>query len=281
MQTGHERAPSDERRAGSCARPTGRVLDRLVLTRGRPPLFPARMRQASNPSAAYSLSSPNHPDPSVKPRTNAEWLSALNAGGEIQGAALSELRAYLVRVAAYALRRYHGVPGQAASGDVAPLAEDSAQDALSALLEHLHEFRGDSRFTTWAYKFAVHAALVAVRREGWARRSLDSLLEGPDLVDRVDRAAGMESDPQRRALQAELLAALRDAIETELTTRQRQALTAIVFDEVPLDELARHWGSNRNALYKLLHDARRKLKARLATRGYDVQEMLNAFGQDR
>jgi RNA polymerase sigma-70 factor, ECF subfamily len=214
----------------------------------------------------------------VKPHTNEEWLSALNAGGEIQEAALSELRAYLVRVASYAVRRYHGGPGQA---DVAPLAEDSAQDALSALLEHLHEFRGDSRFTTWAYKFAVHAALVAVRREGWARRSLDSVLEGPDLVDRVVRAAGTESDPQRRALQAEMLAALRDAIETELTTRQRQALTAIVFDEVPLDELTRHWGSNRNALYKLLHDARRKLKACLATRGYDVQEMLNAFGQER
>jgi RNA polymerase sigma-70 factor, ECF subfamily len=217
----------------------------------------------------------------VKPRTNAEWLSALNAGGEMQAAALSELRAYLVRAAAYAIRRYHRVPGQSAPRDVAPLAEDSAQDALSALLQHLHEFRGDSRFTTWAYKFAINAALVAARRERWSRRSPDSLLEGPDLVDRVSRAPGAEFDPQRRALQAEMLAALRDAVETELTTRQRQALTAIVFDEVPLDELARHWGSNRNALYKLLHDARRKLKARLGARGYDVEEILDAFGQDR
>lgn len=217
----------------------------------------------------------------MKERTNAEWLGALNAGGEMQAAALSDLRVYLVRAAAYAIRRYHGVPGQTAPRDVAPLAEDSAQDALSALLEHLHEFRGDSRFTTWAYKFAINAALVAVRRERWGRRPLDSLLEGPDLVDRVSRAAAADFDPQRRALQAEMLAALRDAVETELTTRQRQALTAIVFDEVPLDELARHWGSNRNALYKLLHDARRKLKTRLGARGYDVQEILDAFDRDR
>jgi len=208
-------------------------------------------------------------------RTNAEWLNALTGSGEPLNLALSDLRRYLVRAAAYALRRL----GRGRSADTDPLAEDSAQDALSALLQRLHEFRGDSRFTTWAYKFAVHAALVAARRERWSRLSLDSVLQGPDLTQRLWPETAEELDPQQRALQGEVLATLREAVATQLTTRQRQALTAIVFDEVPLDELARHWGSNRNALYKLLHDARRKLKAHLASRDLDVQEMLELFGR--
>jgi len=207
----------------------------------------------------------------MKARTNAEWLSALNGSGEPQNVALADLRGYLLRAATYALRRQ----GHVGSAGTNPLAEDSAQEALSALLQHLHEFRGDSRFTTWAYKFAVHAALVGARRERWSLRRLDSILRGPDLTERL--VAGTAIDPQRLALQGEMIAALREAVDTQLTTRQRQALTAIVFDEVPLDELARHWGSNRNALYKLLHDARRKLKAYLASRDLDVRAMLEVF----
>jgi RNA polymerase sigma-70 factor (ECF subfamily) len=216
----------------------------------------------------------------MKVRTNAEWLSALNAGGETQTVALLELRAYLLRAASYALRRYRRALPDLSPADTDQLAEDAVQDALSALLEHLHEFRGDSRFTTWAYKFAINAALVAARRARGGRVPLDRLLEKPDLLQRLGRAIGVASDPQRRAMQGEMLVALREAIEVDLSTRQRQALTAIVFDEVSLDELVRHWGSNRNALYKLLHDARRKLKASLRTRGFDAQEMLNVFSED-
>ena len=208
-------------------------------------------------------------------RTNAEWLSALTGSGEPQSLALSDLRRHLLRAATYTLRRQ----GHIGSAGVDHLAEDSAQEALSGLLQHLHEFRGESRFTTWAYKFAVHAALVAVRREQWSRVSLDSVLEEGKLTERLFPDAVEPLDPQRRALQGEMLAALRNAVDTQLTPRQRQALTAIAFDEVPLDELARHWGSNRNALYKLLHDARRKLKAHLASRGLDIQAMLDVFGR--
>jgi RNA polymerase sigma-70 factor, ECF subfamily len=214
----------------------------------------------------------------MKARTNAEWLIALKADGQPQTAALSDLRAYLLRAARYALSRHRNAL-RLAPVDVDQLAEDSAQEALASLLERLHEFRGESRFTTWAYKFAIHAALVAARRE--RRVPLDRLLDTPDLVARLGTASGALHDPQRRALQGEMLAALREAIEAHLTPRQRQALTAIVFDDVPLDELARHWRSNRNALYKLLHDARRKLKAALRTRGFDAKEMLDAFTEDR
>jgi RNA polymerase sigma-70 factor, ECF subfamily len=214
-------------------------------------------------------------------RTNDEWLVALRSAGERQTAALSDLRGYLVRAALYALHRARGPLGDVAPTDLAQLAEDAAQDALSAILEHLEQFRGESRFTTWAYKFAINAALVAARRERWGRVRLDRLLEGPDLVERVGFPPDPSADPQRRVLQEEMLAALREGIERHLTSRQRQALTAIVFEQVPLDELARHWGSNRNALYKLLHDARRRLKTHLRERGFEATEILDAFGHDR
>ena len=217
----------------------------------------------------------------MKARSNAEWLVALRSGGEAQTAALSDLRAYLLRAALYTLYRSRSHLRAGAPSDIEELAEDCAQDALSGILEHLPEFRGASRFTTWAYKFAVNAAFVAARRERWSRVSLERLLEGPDLAGRVDSVSDASADPERRALQAEIVAAIRQGIETHLTPRQRQALTAIVFEEVPLDELARHWGSNRNALYKLLHDARRKLKTHVLQRGFDAKDVLDVFGGGR
>jgi len=214
----------------------------------------------------------------MTPRTNAEWLTALKSDGEAQAAALSDLRPYLLRVARYALHGRRHTLQHLAGTDVEQLAEDCAQDALSAILAHLEAFRGESRFTTWAYTFAVNAALMAARRERWGRISLTPLLDNSDLVERMAAASDLSSDPHRRAVQREIVATLQDGIETHLTKRQRQALTAVVFDEIPLDELARHWGTNRNALYKLLHDARRKLKAYLRERGVDPKGMLDVFG---
>jgi RNA polymerase sigma-70 factor (ECF subfamily) len=217
----------------------------------------------------------------MKTRTNEQWLMALKSDGEQQTAALSDLRAYLVRAALYTLHRRRNALQQLASTDIEQLAEDCAQDAVSAILGHLDQFRGDSRFTTWAYKFAVNTALNAARRERWGRVPLDQLLGSPDLVDQIGLTSEALSDPQRRALQGEILAAVRQGIEIHLTKRQRQALTAIVFEEIPLDELARHWRSNRNALYKLLHDARRKLKAHLRDRGFGAKEIVDVFSSDR
>ena len=215
----------------------------------------------------------------MKTRTNEEWLRALKSDGDRQMAALSDLRAYLLRAARYTLQRKRSTVRQLASTDIEQLAEDCAQEAVPAVLSQLDAFRGDSRFTTWAYKFAVNAALSAARRERWGQLPLAELL-GPDVVERIGMASAAPADPQRRALQEELLAAVREGIEMHLTPRQRQALTAIVFDEIPLDELARHWTSNRNALYKLLHDARRKLKAHLRARGFDSREVADAFTRD-
>jgi len=217
---------------------------------------------------------------SVNARSNAEWLTALKADDDTQARALSDLRAFLLRAALYALHRHRSALPHLGSADIAHLAEDCAQEAVSAILEHLHGFRGESRFTTWAYKFAINAALVAARRERWGRVRLDQVLDVRDLGERIGGGRDASSDPHRRALQRQMLAALRQGIEGHLTERQRQAVMATAFEGVPLDELARHWGSNRNALYKLLHDARRKLKAHLRERGFDVKEMLHVLNED-
>lgn len=207
-------------------------------------------------------------------RTNADWLRALRAGGDEQTAALEDLRAHLVRAARYALVR----GGRVAHGAVDPTAEDCAQEALVAILARLDDFRGDSRFTTWAYAFAVNMALVASRREAWRRVSLDALLARAASSAWIETADTQAAGPEQSARRAEAWAVIREVIDLELTDRQRQALKAVVVDDVPLDELVRHWGSNRNAIYKLLHDARRRLKSRLESRGLEARDVLALFG---
>jgi RNA polymerase sigma-70 factor (ECF subfamily) len=217
----------------------------------------------------------------VKARSNAEWLAALKSSGVEQAAAIVDLRIYVLRAATYALRRGGGHLGLMSPAEVHQLGEDCAQDALLGVLQHLDEFRGESRFTTWVYSFAINTALVAARRERWKRVPLEQVIQNPALDARLAAPERAPADPARRALQAETLAAIREAIDHHLSERQRQALKAIVFEGVPLDELARHWGSNRNAIYKLLHDARRKLKARLEARGLSVTETLGLFEANR
>jgi RNA polymerase sigma-70 factor (ECF subfamily) len=217
------------------------------------------------------------PTAPVRARTNDEWVRELSAGGEEQAAALGDLRAYLLRAARYALQRHRGHLAHVSPADLDQMAEDCAQEALLAILDHVKDFRGDSRFTTWAYKFAINMALVARRREAWKHVSLDALLEQAGSSKWLAEAQTAAGDPEQTARRAEAWAAIRGIIEDDLTDRQRQALKAIVADGVPLDELVRHWGSNRNAAYKLLHDARRKLKSRLEARGFAPREILALF----
>ena len=211
-------------------------------------------------------------------RSNAEWLRDLTAGGHVQASALQDLRAYLLRAARFALRRRLGGDRAAA---IDQLAEDCAQDALLAILARLDGFRGDSRFTTWAYTFAVHTALVAARREGWKHVSLDALLDGPAVRESLAFADAGAEAPGRAAQRAEAWTVVQRVIDQELTDRQRQAMKALVIDEVPLDELVRHWSSNRNAVYKLLHDARRRLRTALVRRGFEPKDVLALFAARR
>jgi len=193
---------------------------------------------------------------------SAQWLSALQDTGPVRDAALARLHALLVRVARSELRRREGrhpVTGP----ELDDLAHQAAGDALLAITSKIAEFRGESRFTTWAYKFAVLEVSAKLGRHFW-QRPATTLRDGQwdQLPDRL----GM--GPDRLAEQAELLAALRRAVEEQLTGRQRQVFIAIVVDGIPLDALAVQLGSNRNALYKTMFDARRKLRAVLVANGY-------------
>ncbi len=219
----------------------------------------------------------------MEPRTNQEWLRDLSANGENQAAAIADLRNILLRAALYFFNRNLGDFAGLSHDEILQRAEDCAQDALIAVINHLADFRGDSKFTTWAYKFAINMALMAARRERWKEVSIDQLsASSEDSFSEwilKDNPEGIS--PEQSASQAELRKIIRDAIEQDLTEKQRQILILMVFKEVPLDEVVHYLGSNRNAVYKLLHDARRKLKSTLQAHGFEVDETLALFGTTR
>jgi RNA polymerase sigma-70 factor (ECF subfamily) len=213
-------------------------------------------------------------------RTNQEWLQDLNAAGATQEAAIADLRDLLLRAALYFFSRNLSDFERNNGDEISQRAEDCAQDALIAVMNHLSDFRGDSKFTTWAYKFAINTALMAARRERWKGVSLDALAssgEGdflePVLQDHSDGAA-----PEASAMQGEVRRIIQDVIRHDLTDKQRDVISMMVFNEVPLDEVVRHFGTNRNAVYKMLHDARRKIKSSLQEHGFEIGEMLSLFG---
>jgi len=170
--------------------------------------------------------------------------------------------------------------GELSRDEILQRAEDWAEDALIAVLSHLSDFRGDSKFSTWAYKFAINLSLMAARRERWKGVSLDELSEtGEEAVsDWLTRDKSDGSAPEESAMQEELRGIIRQVIDHELTEKQRQVLLLMVFNEVPMDEVVRHFGTNRNSVYKMLHDARMKLKSGLQAHGFDVGETLALFG---
>jgi RNA polymerase sigma-70 factor (ECF subfamily) len=204
----------------------------------------------------------------MRERTNEEWLSDLR--GPEQSAALADLRAFLVRGLRYALVSYSNVD------DV--LIEDFAQDALLRILGALDTFRGESKFTTWAQKIAVRVAFTELRRRRWQDVSLDDIVDAHDLDFVPDMMIDPSAGPDRQATQRIFLETLQRLIATELTDKQRKALVAVRIQGMPLEEVARRMGTNRNALYKLLHDARQKLKRKMVEEGLTPEEVLAAFG---
>lgn len=203
-------------------------------------------------------------------RTNDEWLNALRSA--TPDAALSDLRSLLLR----GLRGALGNRDDVAATDL----EDFAQDALLKIMASLDGFRGESRFTTWAQKIAVHTALTELRRKRWRDWSLDKMAEGPagEPIDYTPQFLVDPADtPEQQAVQQTLLEVVRRAVAEKLTERQRIALTAIRVQGIPMDQVAAELGTNRNALYKLLHDARMRLKNELAATGLSADEILAAF----
>jgi RNA polymerase sigma-70 factor, ECF subfamily len=196
-----------------------------------------------------------------------EWVDALRDEGPRRDAAIARLHELLLRAARFEVNRRQATLPHLRGGSLDDLAVQSADDALVAVLAKLDDFRGDSRFTTWAYKFALLEAAVRLRRLSWQGREVP--LE-PAAWERLDAGP---SSPQAGAETHELLAAVRGAIDTELTPHQREVLVAVALNEVPIDVLADRLGSTRGALYKTLHDARQKLRRHLADQGLAIEEV--------
>jgi RNA polymerase sigma-70 factor (ECF subfamily) len=205
-------------------------------------------------------------------RTNEQWIAALR--GEERDKALADLRAVLVRGLKAALTGSVG-------SDLDPAAiEDFAQDALVKILHNLDSFRGESRFTTWAQKIAVRVAFTELRRKQWRDVSLQDLVSRHDATKiRLDTLADPLPTPEQLMSQQVMLAMLERFIVEELTDRQRRALVAVEIDKMPLEEVARRMGTNRNALYKLLHDARWRLKKRIIAEGLTPRDVLVVFSE--
>jgi RNA polymerase sigma-70 factor (ECF subfamily) len=195
---------------------------------------------------------------------SASWVRALGGAGAEHDQAVERLHALLLRAAAGEVARRRASAGQPLAG-LEDLATQAADDALMAILTKLHTYRGDSRFTTWAYKFALLEAAAAMRKRAWYGRELPLEADGWARLPDDGRVS-----PAGQAETSELIGAIRDAIAEVLTPHQRGVLIALTLNDVPIDVLAERRGTTRNALYKTLHDGRRKLRARLAEDGHVV-----------
>jgi RNA polymerase sigma-70 factor (ECF subfamily) len=199
-------------------------------------------------------------------RPSEPLLDALRQTGPVRNAALGELHALLLRGAHHELRRRSEALARVSHGEIDDLAHQAADDAMAAILAKLDSFRGESRFTTWAYKFVLLEAGVKARRRAWHGREIT--LEDESWRHIADTAPSV----QQTVEDSDLLRAIVEAIGSTLTPHQREVFSALALNGVPIDVLAERLNTTRGALYKTLHDARRKLRATLADAGYDLHD---------
>ena len=199
-----------------------------------------------------------------------EWLRALRSDADGHAEAVARLHQLLLRAARFEIARRRPTLPHLRGNELEDIAAEAADDALVSVLRRLDDFRGASRFTTWAYKFALLEAAVKLRRREWQGREVP--LE-PDTWEIFPSGA---LGPAAATEQSELLAAVQAAIADALTPHQRSVLMALAVNGVPIDVLAERLNTNRGALYKTLHDARRKLRRHLTERGFTLDDWLEA-----
>ena len=237
-QLGNRRAP-----------PTGRR--QLASTRGIEP--------NGGREPARHLDGPSQP-----------WIDRLSPHNPERAAAIEELHALLLRATRFEVNRRRAAFSHLGVNDYDDIAHQSADDALVAVLSKLGDFRGESRFTTWAYKFALLEAGARVRRRAWQGR------EVPIEPDVWSLIADDAPTPERDLETKELFVAVNEAIRSDLTPRERAVLVAVTLNDVPIDVLAERLQTTRGALYKTIHDARRKLRAALAGNGFSLGEYMGS-----
>lgn len=206
----------------------------------------------------------------MRERTNEEWLSELQNVGKREEA-LADLRAILLRGLQRGLTDYVRTSGP----EFQPLAEDFTQEALLKILANLDTFKGNSKFTTWAHKIAIRVALTELRRARWKNRSLDEMTS--DETPYVFAPTDKKRRPDQMTEQGDLVQKVLTLIEEELTDKQRQAMELVPMGGLPIEVAAQQMGMKRNAMYKLIHDARVKLKSRLEEEGMNSADILASF----
>ena len=207
-------------------------------------------------------------------RENADWLADLKSEGEQREAALRDLREILMRILPRALSRWME-PGDP---HFDPFLEDVAQETLLRVLDRLETFEGRSKFTTWVYTIAIRIALSELRLRKWKEASLEYLESGMEPGSMpYKRFTDDQPNPESSMARRKAVQQVMKAIEEALTPRQRTAMVAVIIEGVPLTVVADRLDTNRNALYKLMHDARLKLKQHLESEGYPPEELLKIF----
>jgi RNA polymerase sigma-70 factor, ECF subfamily len=223
-------------------------------------VLPPNVDSTASSSVASAEAAPLDPE-------SREWLRSLRATGREHDEAVARLHALLLRAARFECARRRPTLPHLRGNDLDDIANHAADDALVSILARLDTFRGASRFTTWAYKFALLEAAVKLRRRGWQGREVPLEPESWGLFS----SAG--AGPGESAEQSELLDTLQQAIGEQLTPHQRRVLVALALNGVPIDVLAERLNTTRGALYKTLHDARRKLRAQLDELGLSLETL--------
>jgi len=210
-------------------------------------------------------------------RENQDWLTDLNSSGEPREVALADLHGILLRILPNALSRYL----EPTSSHFDVFMEDVAQETLLRVLDRLDTFQGRSKFTTWVYKIAINVALSELRLRKWTEVSLDGLNEGRD-PDQMPAEVFESSTPQPETFveRQDAIALVMKIMDEELTPRQRAVMEAVHLQGVPMDVVAQRTNSNRNAVYKMMHDARLRLKHRLEREGLSPEDLLAVFTND-
>jgi len=213
-------------------------------------------------------------------RSNDDWLNDLRSlSASTQAKALADLRERLKRSILYYLSQERSDLRGLSSQELLQMAEDISQDALLRIMENLDTFRGESQFTTWANRIAVRLAISDLRRARYKDFSLDNLTAEGEMMPSADTPSTSTPvpNPESATERSDVMAKINRAFDEALTERQFKALEAVAIKGIPMDIVAEQMGTNRNALYKLLHDARRKLRAHLEAQGLTMDYMMTLF----
>ena len=213
-------------------------------------------------------------------RTNEIWLEELRNGHPNQTQAIEDLRQYLKRgVLAYL--RMRSDLGYLAQVELEQMSEDFTQEALLKIQDNLDSFMGRSKFTTWASKIAGNLTISELRRAKWRDLSLDVITDAGTSLQEIFATDTPKGDnPDTAAERRQVWQTLINVINNDLTDRQRQVLAAVQFNDIPMPEVARLLDTNVNNIYKIMHDARLKLKHRLQALDLDPQYILKLFSEE-